>query len=80
MSPQQNAMNRGMPRQISLTSKFRKASGRKNQPMNRVARGGLDRYTVLIGPGYWETRESKVSSVTPSTVACATKILSKGSL
>ena len=40
----------------------------------------LDRYTALIGPGYCETRESMVSSVTPSTVAWATKILSKGSL
>ena len=37
-------------------------------------------YTILIGPGYCDTRESMVSSVTPSTVACATKILSKGSL
>ena len=40
----------------------------------------LDPYTALIGPGYCETRESMVSSVTPSTVACATKVLSKGSL
>jgi hypothetical protein len=40
----------------------------------------LDPYTALIGPGFCETRESMVSSVTPSTVACATKILSKGSL
>ena len=40
----------------------------------------LDPYTILIGPGYCDTRESMVSSVTPSTVACATKILSKGSL
>jgi hypothetical protein len=37
-------------------------------------------YTALIGPGYCDTTESMVSSVTPSTVACATKILSKGSL
>jgi hypothetical protein len=37
-------------------------------------------YTVLIGPGYWDAKESVVRSVTPSTVACATKILSKGSL
>jgi len=37
-------------------------------------------YTFLIGPGYCDTKESMVSSVTPSTVACATKILSKGSL
>ncbi len=40
----------------------------------------LNPYTVLIGPGYCDTKESMVSSVTPSTVACATKILSKGSL
>src|SRR5437588_13011183 len=40
----------------------------------------VDSYTVLIGPGYCDTKESMVSSVTPSTVACATKILSKGSL
>jgi hypothetical protein len=39
-----------------------------------------NRYTALIGPGYCDTAESMVSSVTPSTVACATKILSKGSL
>jgi hypothetical protein len=39
-----------------------------------------NRYTALIGPGYCDTTESMVSSVTPSTVACATKILSKGSL
>jgi len=39
-----------------------------------------DSYTVLIGPGYCDTKESMVSNVTPSTVACATKILSKGSL
>jgi hypothetical protein len=39
-----------------------------------------NRYTALIGPGYCDTAESTVSSVTPSTVACATKILSKGSL
>ena len=39
-----------------------------------------DSYTALIGPGYCETKESIVSNVTPSTVACATKILSKGSL
>jgi len=39
-----------------------------------------NRYTALIGPGYRLTTESMVSSVTPSTVACATKILSKGSL
>lgn len=38
-----------------------------------------NRYTALIGPGYCDTTESMVSSVTPSTVACATKILSKGS-
>src|ERR1700680_3000215 len=37
-------------------------------------------YTVLIGPAYCDTKESMVNSVTPSTVACATKILSKGSL
>lgn len=37
-------------------------------------------YTAMIGPGYCDTTESMVSSVTPSTVACATKILSKGSL
>lgn len=42
--------------------------------------GNLDFYTVLIGPGYCDTKASMVSSVTPSTVACATKILSKGSL
>jgi hypothetical protein len=40
----------------------------------------VDSYTVLIGPAYCDTRESMVSSVRPSTVACATKILSKGSL
>jgi hypothetical protein len=40
----------------------------------------VDYCTVLIGPGYWDTKESMVRSVTPSTVACATKILSKGSL
>ena len=39
-----------------------------------------NRYTALIGPGYCLTTESMVNSVTPSTVACATKILSKGSL
>ena len=37
-------------------------------------------YTVLIGPGYCDTKESMVSNVIPSTVACATKILSNGSL
>src|SRR5271170_7148072 len=36
-------------------------------------------YTVLIGPAYCDTSESMVSSVTPSTVACATRIRSKGS-
>jgi hypothetical protein len=40
----------------------------------------VDSYTVLIGPAYCDTKESMVNSVTPSTVACATKILSKGSL
>jgi len=39
-----------------------------------------DSYTVLIGPGYWDTKESMVNSVIPSTVACATKTRSKGSL
>ena len=39
-----------------------------------------NRYTAVIEPGYCNTTESMVSSVTPSTVACATKILSKGSL
>jgi hypothetical protein len=37
-------------------------------------------YTVLMGPGYCDTKESMVNSVTPSTVAWATKTLSKGSL
>ena len=41
---------------------------------------GVDSYTVLMGPGYSDTSESMVNSVTPSTVAWATKILSKGSL
>ena len=41
---------------------------------------GVDSYTVRIGPGYSDTNGSMVNSVTPSTVACATKILSKGSL
>ncbi len=36
--------------------------------------------TVRIGPGYCATRESVVKSVMPSTVACATRILSNGSL
>lgn len=40
----------------------------------------VDPYTILIGPGYCDTKASMVSSVIPSTVACATKILSKGSL
>ena len=40
----------------------------------------VDFYTVLIGPGYCDTKVSTVRSVTPSTVACATRILSKGSL
>jgi hypothetical protein len=44
------------------------------------ALSSVNSYTVLIGPGYGDTRGSMVSSVTPSTVACATKILSKGSL
>ena len=50
----------------------------QERPGNRTSI--RDRYTALIGPGYCETRESMVSSVTPSTVAWATKILSKGSL
>jgi hypothetical protein len=37
-------------------------------------------YTVRIGPGYCATKESLVSSVMPSTVACATRTRSKGSL
>jgi hypothetical protein len=37
-------------------------------------------YSVLIGPGYCDTRESMVNNVMPSTVACATKTLSNGSL
>jgi hypothetical protein len=41
---------------------------------------GVDSYSVLMGPGYSDTSESMVNSVTPSTVAWATKILSKGSL
>ena len=45
-----------------------------------VKRSCVDSYTSLIGPGYCDTKESIVNSVTPSTVACATKILSKGSL
>lgn len=37
-------------------------------------------YIALIGPGYCDSRESVVNNVIPSTVAWATKTLSKGSL
>ncbi len=37
-------------------------------------------YTMRIGPGYFATKESVVRSVTPSTVACATRTRSNGSL
>ena len=37
-------------------------------------------YIVLIGPGYCDIRESVVNNVIPSTVACANKTLSNGSL
>lgn len=37
-------------------------------------------YTFCIEPGYCATTASDVSRVKPSTVACATSILSKGSL
>jgi hypothetical protein len=43
-------------------------------------RSSVDSYTLLMGPGYCDTKESVVNSVIPSTVACATKTLSKGSL
>src|ERR1700680_3713216 len=41
-----------------------------------LKRSSVDSYTVLIGPGYCDTKESMVNNVIPSTVACATKILS----
>jgi hypothetical protein len=37
-------------------------------------------YTIRMGPGYFATNESIVSSAIPSTVACATKRRSNGSL
>ncbi len=37
-------------------------------------------HTFCIGPGYCDTQGSAVSRVMPSTVACATRIRSKGSL
>ena len=49
----------------------------RHSPAFRV---GAQIYTMRIGPGYRDTRESIVNSVIPSTPACATSTLSNGSL
>jgi hypothetical protein len=51
-------------------------------PMNRLTTLSVIRssYTRRIGPGYFASSRSLVTSVIPSTIPCASKMRSKGSL
>ena len=63
----------------SVTQGVRAGMAAKDMPERKVSNGRLFQ-TCRTGPGYRATTASDVSSVIPSTVACATSIRSNGSL